>query len=330
MKYLLSSSKATNLNYNSSILDYFPYGKVLRSYINGDEERYLTTQHERDAETGLDYRGARYYDSDVARFLSLDPLASDYLEWSDYNYVKGNPIVFVDPDGNDVVPASEKSLSQFMEYANSLLRGSKYEGKAAEFFAMYLRDGTSITSKAGISVKKIMNRAEKAGVIDEGQLNAIGDLYSVLSGHRFSTDLVFLYLEPGSRTKDYTELEKMKIYDFIFSTQGGRNTSFLNYLSVDNEIQMGYIPSEDAMKSLIGLYKTNSVLDIKGENGVLSYLSSQRNQEFAAYIYSIYSEKEFAEMVNKFLKEYSSGKRVDEGVENNKKDDELYIPVEDN
>lgn len=49
--------------------------------------------------TGLDNRGARFYDSDVARFLSLDPHATDYPSWSDYNYVLGNPISFIDPDG---------------------------------------------------------------------------------------------------------------------------------------------------------------------------------------------------------------------------------------
>ena len=36
-------------------LDYYSYGKILRQYDNGD--RYLTTGHERDQKTGLDYRG---------------------------------------------------------------------------------------------------------------------------------------------------------------------------------------------------------------------------------------------------------------------------------
>jgi RHS repeat-associated protein len=79
--------------------DYYPYGKVLREFVNGASDRYLTTHHERDQETGLDYRGARYYDSDVARFLSLDPLAADYASWSAYNYVMGNPISLIDPTG---------------------------------------------------------------------------------------------------------------------------------------------------------------------------------------------------------------------------------------
>ena len=59
----------------------------------------MTTQHERDKETGLDYRGARFYDSDIARFLSLDPLAKQFPAWSAYNYVMGNPISLIDPTG---------------------------------------------------------------------------------------------------------------------------------------------------------------------------------------------------------------------------------------
>ncbi|WP_343636020.1 RHS repeat-associated core domain-containing protein [Fluviicola sp.] len=87
-------------------LDYYSYGKILREYDNGSGDRYLTTQHERDKETGLDYRGARYYDSDVARFLSLDPKVSKYPSLSPYNYVAGNPIILIDPNGKDHVVSS--------------------------------------------------------------------------------------------------------------------------------------------------------------------------------------------------------------------------------
>ena len=92
----------TTTNHDAYIInavDYYPYGKVLREYDNGAGDRYLTTQHERDRETGLDYRGARYYDSDIARFLSTDPWADQYPAWSTYNYVIGNPVKFVDPTG---------------------------------------------------------------------------------------------------------------------------------------------------------------------------------------------------------------------------------------
>jgi RHS repeat-associated protein len=83
----------------SYVADYSPYGKVVREYKNGEPTKYVTTEHERDAETGLDYRGARYYDCDVARFLSADPLAHQAFGWSPYRYCFDNPIKFIDPKG---------------------------------------------------------------------------------------------------------------------------------------------------------------------------------------------------------------------------------------
>ena len=63
------------------------------------EPRYLSTQHERDPLTNFDFRGARYYDSEFATFLSVDPLASKMAAWSPYVYTFSNPIYFTDPTG---------------------------------------------------------------------------------------------------------------------------------------------------------------------------------------------------------------------------------------
>ncbi len=35
----------------------------------------------------------------MQRFKSVDPLAADFAGWSPYNYVLGNPIILIDPDG---------------------------------------------------------------------------------------------------------------------------------------------------------------------------------------------------------------------------------------
>ncbi len=98
--YSTAVSCSASVSYTvEAVVDYYPYGKILREYHNSEREKYLTTQHERDAETGLDYRGARFYDADLGRFLSLDPLAADFPDWSDYNYVLGNPLRYIDRDG---------------------------------------------------------------------------------------------------------------------------------------------------------------------------------------------------------------------------------------
>jgi uncharacterized protein RhaS with RHS repeats len=39
------------------------------------------------------------YDSEIGRFLGVDPLAGKFAGWSPYNYVLGNPVRLVDPDG---------------------------------------------------------------------------------------------------------------------------------------------------------------------------------------------------------------------------------------
>jgi len=96
------------------VLDYYPYGKTLREYLL-DRERFETTYHERDVESGLDYRGARFYDGDVGRFLSTDPKAADFAGWSTYNYVLGNPVRLADKDGNepeDVIITFNKAIGK--------------------------------------------------------------------------------------------------------------------------------------------------------------------------------------------------------------------------
>jgi RHS repeat-associated protein len=55
--------------------------------------------NERDTESGLDYRGARYYDSEYGRFMGIDPLAGQFAGWSPYNYVFGRPTGLSDRGG---------------------------------------------------------------------------------------------------------------------------------------------------------------------------------------------------------------------------------------
>ncbi|QOJ28871.1 MAG: RHS repeat-associated core domain-containing protein [Ignavibacteriales bacterium] len=81
--------------------DYWPYGEKMAEYnlVTGTVQRYIFTEKERDTETGYDYFGARFYDSDLGRWMTVDPLMDKYPGWSPYNYVMNNPLVLVDPDG---------------------------------------------------------------------------------------------------------------------------------------------------------------------------------------------------------------------------------------
>lgn len=44
---------------------------------------------------------ARYYDSNLGRFSTMNPLAEKYYSCSLYVYVMNNPLRFIDPNGKD-------------------------------------------------------------------------------------------------------------------------------------------------------------------------------------------------------------------------------------
>jgi RHS repeat-associated protein len=90
---------------------YFPYGGERWNY-GSDPNHYKFTGKERDTETGLDYFGARYYGSNMGRWMSPDWAASPepvpYVDLSDpqtlneYGYVRNNPLSKADPDGHEI------------------------------------------------------------------------------------------------------------------------------------------------------------------------------------------------------------------------------------
>jgi RHS repeat-associated protein len=103
--------------------DYMPFGEELGSNVGQrpscfgsptypasglDTASEKFTGKERDAETGLDYFGARYYSSAQGRFSSpdkpiIDQDVADPQSWNLYGYVRNNPLRYRDPTGRECV-----------------------------------------------------------------------------------------------------------------------------------------------------------------------------------------------------------------------------------
>jgi len=82
--------------------DFYPFGGE-RVITNTCSQNYKFTGKERDSETGNDYFGARFYASNLGRFLSTDvgpPIFGNPQSWNRYAYVLNNPLRFIDPDGD--------------------------------------------------------------------------------------------------------------------------------------------------------------------------------------------------------------------------------------
>ena len=89
-------------------LQYKPFGGdyIDQQAPNTDySERFRFTGKERDAETGYDYFGARYYSSSLGIWLSVDPMSDKYPSLSPYVYCADNPVLFFDPDGREKIDA---------------------------------------------------------------------------------------------------------------------------------------------------------------------------------------------------------------------------------
>jgi len=105
-------------------LHYLPFGEDWVDQRNSSwNAPYSFSGKEKDAETGYGYFGARYYDSGLSIWLSVDPMSDKYPSMSPYNYCANNPVILVDPDGNSPIdPPTAKWAMGYGNYCNTYSR----------------------------------------------------------------------------------------------------------------------------------------------------------------------------------------------------------------
>ena len=85
---------------------YQPYGKRILKEGDAENSVWFTGKTE---DIGLTYMGARWYDPELGRFLSVDPVGfveSSPISFNRYAYANNNPYKYVDPDGEFAVIAA--------------------------------------------------------------------------------------------------------------------------------------------------------------------------------------------------------------------------------
>ena len=147
-------------------IHYAPYGELIDNQVPyGYDERYKFTGKERDAETGYDFFGARFY-WQAGTWLSVDPLADKYPNISPYAYAAWNPIKYVDPDGREIInkmdPMIDKSLHDagnniidkranrifFVSHGSSTVMFPYGQGEMnADAFVTYLSENSEVWKK---------------------------------------------------------------------------------------------------------------------------------------------------------------------------------------
>jgi RHS repeat-associated protein len=108
-------------------LDYYPFGSVMqgRAYSNG-AYRFGFNAQERDAEMNESYSFEyRIQDSRLGRFLSIDPLKSDYPWNSPFSFAENRVVDGIDLEGLEFYQKIDPSDGKFYWYYSKPQRGEK-------------------------------------------------------------------------------------------------------------------------------------------------------------------------------------------------------------
>ncbi len=109
-----------------SAQEYYPFGmQVPGRILNGGDYRYGFNGKENDNEVkgngnSIDF-GARVHDPRIGRFLSLDPMSSNFPSETNYGYASNNPVFYIDVDGKYKWPAGLEA-----EYTKKYPKLTKY------------------------------------------------------------------------------------------------------------------------------------------------------------------------------------------------------------
>ena len=117
----------------------------------------------------------RLYDAVINWFTSVDPLAADFTSWSPYNYVFGNPVRLIDPDGR--APGDPPLYDVQIDKGTDV--------KTANAAALAVADELiSRTSSGGLGIDKL-----KAGSTQLKRLNTAGIVMSIHNDESLSSDM---------------------------------------------------------------------------------------------------------------------------------------------
>jgi RHS repeat-associated protein len=166
--------------------DYLPFGEECLSgpcagNPAGGQPRKFTGK-ERDPETGLDYFGARYYGSRIARFTAVDPVLNvqgslvDPQQWNRYAYSLNNPHRYTDPDGRTptiVTAAIGAGIGFVFAYGGSVasqaIRNGGFSGIDYDAAAIAGVGGAVSGAVAGLTLGlSVVAQAGVAGVVAVG------------------------------------------------------------------------------------------------------------------------------------------------------------------
>jgi RHS repeat-associated protein len=214
----------------TQINEFYPFGMTSGSSSVGTNNKYLYNGKELQDDIDLDWYdyGARFYDPQVGRWTTLDPLAEVNRKWGPYSYCKNNPIRFIDPDGmldgdyylTDGTHLGNDGIDDHKVYA---VDNSKTDYKPATV------GNSTVVATADIT--------ELKGVTNETLLAFAATIHAESSGSKAESyaigNTIMNFLDEGGSPQLKT-LEDVVEYDNYFA-QGATQDNYDSFMSSDEK-----------------------------------------------------------------------------------------------
>jgi len=193
--------------------DYYPFGLQMpgrsqQQYGSPETDvKYTGYELNQEGGLGLYHAGARLYDPEVGRFMQQDPLTGKYPGWSPYVYALNNPLIFIDPDGREVVSSDSAVLA---EIAQGLNANEKFKGA-----------GIYVSSREVDGEKEYYLAVDPESGFDWGRDVETEAFYDVIVTTEAIFDIVFAEKYKGA-TRGYWNLDiKKSLWGGKIDPKGG-------------------------------------------------------------------------------------------------------------
>jgi RHS repeat-associated protein len=257
-----------------SRMSYTPYGLPT---LPMDGVGY--TGHFMDVGTQLTYMQQRYYDPQIGRFLSTDPVPAQRSTGENFNrfaYARANPLSFKDPDGRWACRGSTADCDQFAAALEAVKKAAKNTQNSAKTRATL----NAVTKFYGA-------RNQRNGVVVSATGGASYGLASTHAGETASgrtwAAVSFNAKNMADATKGVSQAEKTNIYASVLVHEFGHGTDR------ENNYGLSWVRSERVgteVKAFTGEahFGLASGYDFGGliKNGSIDYGEINRQAEAAA------------------------------------------------
>ncbi|HVB34241.1 MAG TPA: RHS repeat-associated core domain-containing protein [Patescibacteria group bacterium] len=213
--------------------DYYPFGELISCGSGTSVTTHKFTGKERDAESGNDYFGARYYASSYGRFMSPDwsknPEGVPYADYSNpqslnlYDYTLDNPETNVDLDGHGCPPdcldlgapiliaPSNRTIGGIIILAGAALGGPEVVAATTTLTGTAGAVGTAVTTlgiAGGIAKGTADIVAGSTGISPKVIQNANDAVTSVTNPTAAAASLATKSMQEGSQIADLATAAK--------------------------------------------------------------------------------------------------------------------------